>query len=202
MFFIGELLEDDIDILLSILKRNNDDYVTQVGNMFFGSYYQSFKFYKDHIEGMFDKFKFLRGNNDNPKFCVQSKHFLGSYGMNHEAGYFFVSGSCSDKSDKSRKIYINQFPDEELHSNDLERMKDFYSQIKPEIIVTNEIPEIIKRINNISISKTSLVLDDLLSIHKPLYWIYGLDHKNDTEKFYEQNGTKFFGIKKREVIAV
>lgn len=202
MFFIGELLRDDVDILLNILRKNSNDHITQVGNMFFGSYYQSFKFFTDHVEGVFDKFKFLRGNNDNPIFCVKSKHYLGNYGMNHEAGYFFVSGSCSDKTDRNRKIYIDQFPNEELTSHELERMEDFYSKIKPDIVVTNEIPEIVKLRYDIPISKTSLVLSDLISIHSPLYWIYGIDHKKDTEKFFEYGKTKFFGINKREVIGI
>lgn len=203
MFVVGELFADDASFLHNILKRNPDDHIIQLGNMRHGVNASNIEFFNNHIEKRFDNFRFIRGNNDNPEICRKSQHYLGNYGVNYRYGYFFVSGSGTTEQQRMERRYnVSWFMDEEMQMDEMFKMASLYEQTKPEIVITNEIPHIIKMKNEIRSTKTSMILGDLVRLHKPRVWIYCLDHPHDEEKHYEIEGTIYHGVKTREVMGL
>lgn len=137
-------------------------------------------------------FKFFRGNHDNPAICKNHPQSIGDWGMYKDL-FFFVAGADSiDK--KWRKEGINWWYDEELSTEDLNKVIKDYENIKPSILVSHEAPfcvhNLLKSANDfkhggdiygfgpVRGTRTAFALDEMLKIHMPDKIIFGHWHIN------------------------
>lgn len=175
----------------------NADYSIQLGDL-------GFK-YKPIMMNISSEFhKVVAGNHDNYTlekgvFIHQTSHFLGDFGVHaipNIGSFFFVRGGQSIDKDE-RLVGINWWHEEELsYEKCLEACK-YYEDVKPDIVVSHECPkEIIPYVSTIkrykgrliSESRTSLLLQNMIEIHRPRYWFFGHYHVSWSK---EINRTQF-----------
>jgi len=135
----------------------------------------------------------LGGNHDNyevdpesGEFVVQTKHFLGDFGVHVVPGvceFFYVRGGNSIDR-KYRTFGLDWWPQEELNSRQANEALEKYKEIKPAFIVTHECPvSVIDFVSTmppdagILPSFTAKLLEAMLDYHRPKLWIFGHHHK-------------------------
>lgn len=142
---------------------------------------------------------FIRGNHDNPTTAANCPHYLGDYGIEEMDGiqFFFLSGARSADHpgvkfydafgrDVSRIEGFDWWPGEELSLEDLEDAIELYRDIKPEVVLTHDGPDVatdeilrVKLLHKGRIpSRTANALNRMYEIHQPLLWIFGHWHVN------------------------
>jgi len=138
--------------------------------------------------------KFIRGNHDNPGVCKAQPYWIPD-GTLTEDGVFCVGGATSiDKAWRTKGF--DWWTDEELDFEELDKITERYSEIKPDFVCTHECPEsianeILAAFNRTKIkdlSRTRLALEKMFYIHQPKFWVFG--HWHETISF-ERNGTTF-----------
>lgn len=163
----------------------NSDYSIQLGDLGFN--------YKPILLNISPDFhKVLAGNHDNYTiekgvFINQTSHFLGDYGLHTvpEIGsFFFVRGGQSiDRA--HRLVGLNWWQEEELSYDKCMDALKKYAELKPELVISHECPkQLISFVstmqtyngNPIPESKTSLLLQNMIEIHRPRYWFFGHYH--------------------------
>jgi len=163
-------------------------------------------FYYDHLAELSpERHKVLGGNHDNyekieGRFFFQTPHFLGDFGVHSVPtvpDIFFVRGGNSiDK--KNRMVGYDWWPEEELSHLQLNEALNLYLHVKPDFVISHESPaSVIDYVSTlrhwegepIFPSMTSRLLEEMLAVHRPKYWIFGHHHRD----FYKKiDGTNFF----------
>jgi len=122
--------------------------------------------------------RFIRGNHDNPSVCKEHPNYLGDYGFLAEENIFYISGADSiDKDD--RTIDIDWWHDEQLSYQDLKAMMTLYGRVKPKTIISHDCPEEVFPYLHCPFhikSRTQQAMNQLLTIHRPKYWIFAHYH--------------------------
>ena len=140
--------------------------------------------------------KFIRGNHDDPELCEKHPQYLGDFGY-LENGIFFVSGGISiDKH--MRTEWIDWWRNEELSFTKQKQVIELYKKCKPSIVISHECPTEIKSdminyryLKTKIASQTEKLLQSLLDIHRPDYWIFGHYHMKRIRKI---KGTNFIAL--------
>lgn len=173
----------NIPAYLDLVK--NSDYSIQLGDLGFS--------YKPIIFNISSEFhKVVAGNHDNYTiekgvFIDQTSHFLGDFGVHvvPEIGsFFFIRGGQSIDRDQ-RLVGIDWWHEEELSYKKCVQACNYYQEIKPEIVISHECPtEVIPYVSKmeryngrlIGESRTSLLLQNMIEIHRPRHWFFGHYH--------------------------
>jgi hypothetical protein len=123
--------------------------------------------------------RFIRGNHDNPTVCKKHSQWIpDGYVKNN---MFFLGGARS--IDAAFRIeHLSWWRDEELSYPELQTLIDVYKQIKPEIMITHDIPKYVVRdlfsaeqkLDFPSITRDALQI--MWEEHKPKLWIFGHWH--------------------------
>jgi len=170
---------------------NNAEYSVQVGDLGFD--YSA-------LEGIDPKkHVVIGGNHDN--YDNLSSHFLGDFGTYKFPGFefFYIRGALS--VDKDRRIQGTEWwPEEELSYGQGMEAIEAFSQAKPQIVITHDVPTpiihhkkegddpLITNQMKLRPSKTNSILEQAWEAHKPKLWIFG-HHHNDWRRNIE--GTTF-----------
>lgn len=129
------------------------------------------------------KHLFIRGNHDNPGVCLRHKYWIPDGSLID--GVFCVGGATSiDKAWRTKDI--DWWEDEEVSQDELEKILQVYSELKPEIVVTHECPEsianqILAAFNKVKFndfSRTRQTLERMYYVHQPKIWIFGHWHQS------------------------
>ena len=135
-----------------------------------------------------DRHKIIAGNHDN--YDNLSAHFLDDFGVHRDI--FYVRGAWS--IDKQYRIEgVSWWRNEELTYAEMLQCITLYNLIKPDIVVTHEVPWDIKQIL-IKANPgdcTSRGLQMMLNLHRPKLWIHGHHHVNYS---WNVEGTNFVGL--------
>jgi len=144
------------------------------------------------------KFKFIRGNHDDPDICRSHPDYLGDYGYIESAGIFYISGGFS--IDKDYRIPgISWWEDEEMNYDSLGDMMKLFGRIKPEIVISHTCPQsVFKNLilpnlpNHIpGAPRTRAIMDACLEWHKPSKWYFSHFHIRAAAVI---DGTEFYCI--------
>lgn len=179
-----------------ILYKNRNNYTIQIGDFGFSEIWSKLK---DNTKISAMNHKVLGGNHDDYDY-IQSNiipHYLGDYGsylLGSNFLFYYVRGALS--IDKNYRIpNISWWEQEELSYSDGFNVIDDYTKMKPKIMITHTLPDIIFDLiyyNKMYIpSRTGQLLSNLFEIHQPQLWIYGHMH---THKYRYIKGTHFIGL--------
>jgi predicted phosphodiesterase len=133
------------------------------------------------------RFRFIRGNHDDPAVCRKHPSYLGDFGVHSETGVFFLSGGRTLDT-HSRIVGWDLFPDEELSRRQFDEAISLYERVRPKIVVTHECPaSACDRLFHLrdKPSLTSLALDAMFEIHQPKMWVFGHHHVSLVKKYRE-----------------
>lgn len=155
--------------------------------------------------------RFIEGNHGSWDIVHTIPNYLGRYGYTELNGidFFFVSGGFSIDWKERKKMKSvwgkTWFENEQLNRIEQDECLEWYSKIKPDLMLTHEAPRsIVHHFSNPEIIKsfgydpetftteTSELLDRMLKVHRPKKMFFGHFHC-DWEK--EINGTVFRCIK-------
>ena len=144
--------------------------------------------------------KFIRGNHDNPAECKLYPWYAGDYGYDETDGIFWLGGAFSID-------YMGRIPgkswweDEELSYTELSKAIDLYIEKKPKYVLSHEAPARISEYLltvvlpgfrgyklDCMASRTAGALQEMLDTHRPVEWVFGHYHVNQS---FEWRGTKF-----------
>ena len=137
---------------------------------------------KTYIKGIDLKHKYICGNHDNRGMCYGHPNFLGDYGYHEHSGIFYVGGGFSVDWEYREK-HITWWADEELSPGQMASCLKIYEKIKPKIVVSHECPTEVKNfvitnpMKGEIISKTEKLLQKMVDIHRPNYFIFGHHHQ-------------------------
>ena len=150
------------------------------------------------------KHKVFGGNHDNylkvdGEYIHQTPHFLGNFGPLPNEMFYIRGGLSIEK--KWRTEGFDWFPDEELNYSQSLECLELYATVKPKVVLSHECPQSIismftmysdemtmHRFGCKLPSHTSLLLEQLLYIHRPELWVFGHYHMDRTIRIEE---TKF-----------
>lgn len=176
----------------------------QVGDMgiVFGE-----KFPKDKIIGWH---MFIRGNHDNPYSCRQNERCIpdGSSFTVEGEKFFFLGGAWSIDWEWRQEYEMSTghkiwWPNEECSVPKLQKIIDYYEEVKPEIVATHDCPTImaheIHSQHEWDKSKTRQALDRMFEIHKPKLWVFGHHHINLVRNI---DGTSFICLDELEFVDI
>lgn len=132
--------------------------------------------------------KILGGNHD---YYPRKDLMIGDYGLTTVKGVdiFYVRGA--DSIDKRLRIEGRDwFREEELSIREMNSAIDLYEQIKPDLIVTHDCPQLVmeKLFGYKEKSVTRQGLQGMFEIHQPSFWIFGHHHLDLNQII---NGTNF-----------
>lgn len=174
-WFIGDVHNNIAELLKSIDEIraiDPDAIVIQVGDI--GNVHE--------LPKLGEKDFFIQGNHDPLKDCLQHPNFLGKFGYKH--GVFFLGGAESNGMG---------YKNEELTDEELAEAVKLYETVKPEIVVTHDLPESIREDLYVAFkkpknSRTALALEQMWQIHGPNVWACGHFHSHKTKVI---DGTSF-----------
>lgn len=140
--------------------------------------------------------RFIRGNHDNPSACRRHSRWIED--GHDENGIMFIGGALS--VDRAWRIEgFDWWPDEELPVEALNILTDYYTELKPRIMITHDCPEEIAqemgrrslRIEKLDprfASRTRQAFQSMWSAHSPELWVFGHWHHSAD---FTVNGTRF-----------
>ena len=122
--------------------------------------------------------RWFRGNHDSPIIYNDHPCSLSDFGHNTNKDLFWVGGAKSTDI-LSRKQYIDYWPDEELSYSVQMAALELYSVVKPRVMCRHDCPSEVRSIlfGYDEMSSTNKLLQCLLDIHKPEFWIFGHYHR-------------------------
>ena len=131
--------------------------------------------------------KFARGNHDDPSLCYGHPNYAGDYGYFEKPEIFYVSGGFSvDYFLRQARDAITGnktwWENEELTQEQLDDAIEYYTTVKPKIMVSHECPTVVKYdvvtnpLKKDLISRTEKCLQRMFEIHQPEFWIFGHHH--------------------------
>lgn len=148
---------------------------------------------------------FIRGNHDNPSYCLGHSQFIPDgtikrYGL--ENTVMFVGGALSIDREWRTEGY-DWWPDEELSIEALYKMYDKYMLEKPRIMVTHDCPEVVAhqlfgidgKLKFNFPSRTRQALQSMFEGFQPEMWIFGHWHES---KDIVIKGTRFICLAELE----
>lgn len=178
--FIGDL-HGDWNVLNNIFQKYKTENLIQVGDLGLGfpemiNVHTGKPFAKDP-EILPDRFKFIRGNHDNPEVCKRYPNYLGDYGVDEETGMFYISGAWSIDVGL-RTPGVDWWRDEELDYSELQKAIELYEKTKPNVVLSHTCPAIIANflIPTPHGSRTENALETMFKIHRPKTWLFGHWH--------------------------
>jgi predicted phosphodiesterase len=190
MILLGDV-HGDWEGLTRIIRRYPDSSILQVGDMGVG--YPGAKCPKD----LGSKFKFIRGNHDNPEVCRQRKEYIGDYKFFPDKSLLAISGAFSIDW-KHRIPGRTWWENEELSIPQLTAIIDHIEEWKPKYIITHDCPASVlpvvfpgKQTPDRWKNRTSQAFDALFERYQPTYWVFGHHHQTG---FARHNGTVFHCI--------
>lgn len=140
--------------------------------------------------------RFIRGNHDNPAECRKHSQFIADGTI--EYNMMFIGGAVS--IDKEWRVpNYSWWADEELSTDELNRLVDAYKEAKPQIMVTHDCPESLAeamacigdnggKLDPQFTSRSRQAFESMLYHHRPKIWVYGhwhnsFDHVIDGTRF-------------------
>ncbi len=166
------------DRYLKLVKK--DEYSIQVGDMAF-----DYEFLKSVSA---QHHRFLGGNHDNYDKINDSPHYLGDYGIHTIPGVgeiFFVRGAYS-VDHMERTEGVDWWREEELSYAAANMALRDYERIRPDFVITHTCPSsIVSQVVSstwVKNTTTSTLLQEMLSIHQPVMWIFGHFHRSWTRR--------------------
>jgi hypothetical protein len=131
--------------------------------------------------------KYIRGNHDNLQVCKNDPRWIPDgyiEKIKNNANMMCVGGAYS--IDQIHRVAgASWWPDEELNEMEFRRIIDLYEAVKPELMITHDIPYSISRKlfnNGINLkSWTGSWFDRFFEAHKPQLWIFGHWHERRNE---------------------
>jgi predicted phosphodiesterase len=135
--------------------------------------------------------KIIPGNHDDHERVYYLPHCLGRFGYTtlNDISFFYVCGAFSiDRM--GRQEYVDWFPNEELSYKEMYDAAQLYQQIKPDLVLTHDCPQIVAQMffGICDPSHTRNGLQWMFDWHKPKLWVFGHHHKPRNE---EVLGTRF-----------
>lgn len=126
-----------------------------------------------------ERFRFIRGNHDNPETCRTFPNYLGDSGYNDTLDLFFISGARSHDIDL-RTPGLDWWRDEELSILALDALVADYVHALPSVVVSHTCPLLLARllVDSEPDGRTERVMDILFKIHQPDLWIFGHWHRD------------------------
>lgn len=202
MYFMGDIHGNYEPIKNFLIEKNHDIPLIQIGD-----YGVGFREWPKNIDDELLKndVYFFRGNHDNPHQCQFIKNYLGDYGyfQSNYGSFYYLSGGLSIDYHK-RISGVDWWEDEELSYRQFLDAFDDYSKIKPNIMVTHDIPTYLLMHMSSAIkiqSRTQSALDMFFNEHQPKLWIFGHFHMSfeyliGSTKFVclNINETRFFDL--------
>lgn len=176
-WFIGDIhsnFDEYKKLLASIRKYDSDAITIQVGDLDLDSPKQ--------IDFLGERDFFIQGNHDTLAACEKHPQFMGRFGYKH--GVFFLGGAASSKFG---------YENEELSLKELNEAIDLYDEMRPEIVVTHDCPQIIREelFFKKDTSRTSDALQEMWDIQSPNVWAFGHHHWSTNEII---DGTQFICV--------
>jgi predicted phosphodiesterase len=156
--------------------------------------------------------RFIRGNHDNPAMCKTMSSWIKDGTVENDV--MFIGGAWSIDNPNAppgwykRTAGYDWWPEEELSQEELERMIDIYSTVRPRVMITHDCPRTVSRemffnsglLNGPEYpNRTSTALELMFEIHQPEFWYFG--HWHFTRQ-YSKNGTVFQCIGELEYVDV
>ena len=187
MIIIGDI-HGKIDSYYEILSKYKSPSI-QVGDFGFSKQH---RWHLDNLDSSIHKINF--GNHDDYTY-LNKPHSLGNF--NYYKNVFTIRGAESiDKHLRTENL--DWWREEELSYSQMQECIDFYEKIKPEIVVSHDCPDDVRKalFNIKDKSITSTGLQFMFEIHQPKLWIFGHHHKSKNEVI---NGTKFICLDELEV---
>ena len=129
--------------------------------------------------------RFIRGNHDNPAKCTKIANWIKDGTFFEEDSIFCLGGAWSIdweyrqryEEATGRKVW---WPNEECSVPKLQKIIDYYTECKPEVVVTHDCPTIMAHELNShhkwDKSKTRQALDVMFETHQPDVWVHGHHH--------------------------
>jgi len=144
------------------------------------------------------KDRFIRGNHDDPQKCKEDPRWIPD--GHFDGQIFFIGGA--ESIDRAHRIEgVSWWPDEELSIGEFYQLTDEYVRIKPDIVVSHDVPDPIchyvlgRQIWDLS--RTQQALGALWALHKPKLWIFGHYHKEFDATY---DGTRFICLDINQVL--
>ena len=170
--FISDV-HGDIDGYLKLVDQA--DYSYQLGDLFYGMEGIT------EVPTLSDHHAFIAGNHDHPSIykhlnCLQAWHYRSLDNL------FSVSGAATPLHEQNHlKKDGKWWSEEEMSDVDMFNGLKAYSIYKPDIMISHDAPDILKKKAfkfETKPSRTSFLLDLMYKIHQPDWWIFGHWHKN------------------------
>lgn len=143
--------------------------------------------------------RFIRGNHDKPLNSRANPMSLGDYGFIPSHNIFFLAGGYSIDW-QWRKEGVSWWKDEEVSQENMDQAFRLYGEVKPEIVFSHECPDDFTKILHGDCrfsSRTSRVLNDMLSVHVPKKWYFGHHHRSWKNTYF---GCQIRCVNIREVV--
>lgn len=179
--FIG-----DVHGKISSYKRltsNIDGKTIQVGDMGLG-------FKGIVLDDLNSKDTWFDGNHDDVSVCKDAPGYMGRFGVTREEGIFYAGGAFSVDA-FYRTPGVNWWHTEQMNHEEMMEALQLYSDTKPDIVATHDCPRSIydlmlqKRYHGTKApvyeNHTANLLQQMLEIHKPNFWIFGHWHRHVNE---------------------
>jgi predicted phosphodiesterase len=177
-----------------LIKTKSPDSSIQLGDFGFKEKHDWF------LENMdTTKHKICFGNHDYIPYN-NLQHSCGNFSFNEEYNLFTIRGAKSTDPE-NRLVSYTIFPDEELNYIEWNDCLDLYSLKKPDIVVSHECPELVKKSQFKYFDKqgyknpTADWLQACLEIHQPKLWVFGHHHKSLDVRL---GGVRFVCLKELE----
>lgn len=128
--------------------------------------------------------KFIVGNHDDRALSYQHPNCLGDYGYHEHSGIFYISGGFSCDRDYREKG-VDWWANEELSPAQMLNALKLYEKVKPSIVVAHECPTEVKYfvitnpVKREITSRTEELLQQMIDIHRPDYFIFGHHHTRE-----------------------
>jgi predicted phosphodiesterase len=148
----------------------------------------------------------VAGNHDEIPIARTTPVWLGDYGDLGERiagadGVFFVRGALS--IDRDLRIEgLDWWPEEELSYGELQEAIDFYTAMRPRVVLSHDCPLVINHIlygGETIPSRTATALWRMLQAHEPEVWYFGHHHVQFDRVIGK---TRFRGLAIDEVVDV
>ncbi len=194
MIFVGDI-HGDWEKLTRILDRHPTEEIFQIGDLGLGFpiavNLRTGKPFRTDPKEFPERFRFIRGNHDNPEVCRSYPNYAGDFGYDEATKMFWMGGAWSIDHNL-RTMGVDWWHDEELSAAQCAAAADLYLSVRPDVVVTHTCPStLIPQMgfkDGGPVSSTERTLDLMWAEHKPKRWFFGHWHIMWEEEIL---GTKF-----------